>query len=283
MSNVRTFVKVYDNLLDHPAWMDLDPVHVGVWVLALGYCRRNKTYGHLSVRAVMRDGATQGNLDDLVTAGRLHRAGHECADCPQPADGQLYVHAYTEHQNGPEKDAAVSAARAEAGRQGGLARAAKQSAKQSSSKSKQEGGKPKQVLAEREREEEKNTPAPARAAAAAADFDAFWSTYPRKIGKDAAAKAYAKARKTTDAEAITRGLANAVQVWKTTGTEPQFIPHASTWLNAGRWADEVELPGMPAGPAHKPATLMQCSLQDPHGRHETEDAARRYVCMGVEA
>lgn len=283
MSNARTFVKVYDNLLDHPAWMDLDPVHVGVWVLALGYCRRNKTYGHLPVRALTRDGATEADVDALVAAGRLHRAGHECEDCPQPAEGQVYVHAYTEHQNSPERDAELSAKRAEAGRKGGAARVAKQSAEQVA---KQTGSRNKQVQAEREREQkEKDSPARARAAAFAADFETWWETYPHKVGKTAAAKAYEKARRTAgvDADTLMAGLANATAVWVAERRERQFIPHPATWLNQGRWDDDVApLPGMPDA-AHKPATLMQCSLQDPHGRHETEDAARRYVCMGVEA
>jgi len=288
MTNRSTFVKVFTDLDDSPAWVDLDPEHLGLWLLALLYCRRNLTDGHFPARLVRRWGGTDEAAGALVDATRWHAPGHGCDRCPQPEDGQLYLHDFLEYQNSKAEVDELSAKRSEAGRRGGRARQAqavdlqvqetrKQLAKPTGGKTQADASKPQ---AEGEGEGEKDSPARARAAAVAADFESWWEMYPRKVGKAAAAKAYAKARKTTDAEAIAHGLANAVQVWKATGTEAQFIPHASTWLNAGRWADEVELPGMPA---HKPVTLMQCSLQDPHARHETEDAARRYVCMGVEA
>lgn len=69
-------------------------------------------------------------------------------------------------------------------------------------------------------------------------FDDFWQAYPRKIGKDAASKAYTKAVRKTDHETIMAGL--RAQLPKMHETEKQFIPHASTWLNQGRWQDEPE-------------------------------------------
>jgi hypothetical protein len=69
-------------------------------------------------------------------------------------------------------------------------------------------------------------------------FLAFWQAYPRKVGKDAAAKAFANAmgRITEDdpLAVILAGIERALPGW----TDPQFIPHPSTWLNAGCWDDE---------------------------------------------
>jgi len=69
-------------------------------------------------------------------------------------------------------------------------------------------------------------------------FLAFWQTYPRKVGKDAAAKAFAKAMgriaEDDPLAVILAGIERALPGW----TDPDFIPHPSTWLNAGRWADE---------------------------------------------
>ena len=73
------------------------------------------------------------------------------------------------------------------------------------------------------------------------EFDTFWAQYPRKVGKQTAIKAYAKARKMTTAEQILTG----VQLLKreTAGKEPDYIPHPATWLNAGRWDDEPTTKG----------------------------------------
>lgn len=76
-------------------------------------------------------------------------------------------------------------------------------------------------------------------------FERFWSTYPRKVGKDAARKAFEK-RKPDDellglmVAAIRRQKQSPA--WTKDGG--QFIPHPSTWLNEGRWQDEEpEAPG----------------------------------------
>lgn len=77
-------------------------------------------------------------------------------------------------------------------------------------------------------------------------FEAWWRHYPRKVGKDAARTAYAAARKrgATDAE-----LAAALQRQRWP-SDPQFIPHARTWLTQGRWQDD---PTAAAPPASAPA------------------------------
>ena len=64
-------------------------------------------------------------------------------------------------------------------------------------------------------------------------FDDFWMNYPRKVGKDAARKAWASAAKRADPSEILAGLSKAV--WP---ADPQFVPHPSTWLNGGRWQDD---------------------------------------------
>lgn len=68
------------------------------------------------------------------------------------------------------------------------------------------------------------------------EFDTFWAQYPRKVGKQAAIKAYAKSLKLTTPDKILSG----VQLLKTetAGKDADFIPHPASWLNAGRWDDE---------------------------------------------
>lgn len=71
-------------------------------------------------------------------------------------------------------------------------------------------------------------------------FDRFWTAYPKKVGKDAAAKAFAK-RKPDEALLVVMldavGRQCASPAWKKDGG--QFIPNPATWLNQGRWQDEA--------------------------------------------
>jgi hypothetical protein len=77
-----------------------------------------------------------------------------------------------------------------------------------------------------------------------ADFAAFWETYPRRVGKLAAMRAYSKARSLASAAEILDGLARALAHFP---ADLRFVPHAASWLNAGRWLDEHE-PVRPARP-----------------------------------
>lgn len=70
-------------------------------------------------------------------------------------------------------------------------------------------------------------------------FEEFWDHYPRRVGKLAAQRAYDKARKSATQGAILAGL---MLFNRNLPQEERFIPHAATWLNAGRWMDE--LPGV---------------------------------------
>jgi uncharacterized protein YdaU (DUF1376 family) len=83
-----------------------------------------------------------------------------------------------------------------------------------------------------------NTPLPPKGEL----FDLFWKAYPKKVGKDAAYKAFAKRK--PDEQLVKTMIASVrkqadTEQWKKDGG--QFIPHASTWLNEGRWQDETEI------------------------------------------
>lgn len=73
-------------------------------------------------------------------------------------------------------------------------------------------------------------------------FEEFWQTYPRRVGKVAARKAFAKALASGLAaeELILAAARFAAQ--REAEPDPvrreRFTPHPATWLNAGRWADE---------------------------------------------
>lgn len=76
------------------------------------------------------------------------------------------------------------------------------------------------------------------------DFNDFWTLYPRRVSKRAAQKAWDKEMKAgTDPALILAGLRRQLPHFAT--RDEQFIPHAATWLNQGRFEDEISPPQRP--------------------------------------
>ncbi len=71
-----------------------------------------------------------------------------------------------------------------------------------------------------------------------ASFAAFWKHYPKKVGKDAAEKAFARKVKPQDVEAVMDALDKQRSSEQWTQDGGRFIPNPATWLNQGRWKDE---------------------------------------------
>ena len=71
-----------------------------------------------------------------------------------------------------------------------------------------------------------------------APFLTFWNAYPigKKVGKDAAAKAWIKAKPVL--ADVLAALHWQKRSWDWTKEGGQFVPHPSTYLNQGRWKDE---------------------------------------------
>lgn len=69
-------------------------------------------------------------------------------------------------------------------------------------------------------------------------FDEFWTLAPRKKGKGAARKAYARALTLASEDEILEGAKR----WRleSVGKDPTYICHPSTWLNQERWEDEPD-------------------------------------------
>ena len=77
-------------------------------------------------------------------------------------------------------------------------------------------------------------------------FAAFWQTYPRKISKPNAIKAWQKAIRVASPELIIQGAARYAKI--RAGADPEFTAHPATWLNGRRWEDDV-------APLPKPSPL----------------------------
>jgi len=80
-------------------------------------------------------------------------------------------------------------------------------------------------------------------------FDAWYQAYPRRVGRNKAEKAYskaveaiAKADRVSASDAATKLLAWTLErLPSLRATEQKFIPHPSTWLNDGRYRDEIAM------------------------------------------
>lgn len=70
-------------------------------------------------------------------------------------------------------------------------------------------------------------------------FETFWMAYPRKVAKRDAQKAWQQVMKSNDAPTV-EDLFAAVEQYKKTQKDRNFIAYPATWLRAGRWADEQE-------------------------------------------
>ena len=73
------------------------------------------------------------------------------------------------------------------------------------------------------------------------DFATFWKTYPRKVARPNAEKAWAKivkAGELPDMDTLLAAVANQADAkdWRTDQT---YCPHPATWLNGKRWEDSV--------------------------------------------
>ena len=75
-------------------------------------------------------------------------------------------------------------------------------------------------------------------------FDAFWESCPKKVGKQSARQAWTKIKPGAElSRAITQAMKAQVEADHFRGTDGKFyIPHPTTWLNAGRWEDEIQRP-----------------------------------------
>lgn len=84
-------------------------------------------------------------------------------------------------------------------------------------------------------------------------FAEFWELYPRKTAKAAAQKAAkSKATSQTARDEILAGL--RAHLPTLAARDPQYIPHASTWLNGERWRDPPETALTVSNPQQQPLT-----------------------------
>ncbi len=72
------------------------------------------------------------------------------------------------------------------------------------------------------------------------EFNLFWAQYPKKVGKLTAKRSWEKLSLDNQQKAL-EAIVEHRKYWVAKGTDWQFIPHASTWLNQERFEDVMVL------------------------------------------
>lgn len=68
-------------------------------------------------------------------------------------------------------------------------------------------------------------------------FERFWSVYPRKVGKQSAKRAFERVKVPLETLVAAVERQKCSDQWAR--DNGQYIPHPTTWLNQGRWDDEL--------------------------------------------
>jgi hypothetical protein len=70
------------------------------------------------------------------------------------------------------------------------------------------------------------------------EFNLFWAQYPKKVGKLTARRSWEKLSQENQQKAL-EAIVEHRKYWVAKGTDWEFIPHPSTWLNQERFEDEL--------------------------------------------
>lgn len=73
-------------------------------------------------------------------------------------------------------------------------------------------------------------------------FNKFWDLYPRKVNRSGALKIWCERELDARAGTVMAGLECNLAAWRKLRTEPQYIPHAATWLGQDRYTEPSLLP-----------------------------------------
>lgn len=216
----RLYARFDINMDEHPKIAGLSDAAFRAVFESTLYARRQLTDGFIDERVILRRWGS--DVADELTSND--------ADKPSwvKVQGGYQIHDFGEHQ----VTTADIQAKRDAGRKGGLAKASKVLAPATE--------KPLHIASTTLAKTETETETVKRTSSTAAlskEFEAFWASYPKKVGKLAAKKAFEKALTLTEVENIQQALRMLHQ--EVRGKDRQFIPHPATWLNQGRWDDEV--------------------------------------------
>lgn len=119
--------------------------------------------------------------------------------------------------------------------------------------------------------EQRQTPKAPKGAVYPQAFEAFWTLYPNKVGKDAALKAWQKRQKAGDLPSH-ENLAEAIGRYIDAKPADREYCNPSTWLNQGRWQDALAKPTVaPAGVTPAPIRRTEEEWRSALGRFKRDE------------
>lgn len=235
--------KVDDSFYDHPKIENLSMAAIGLWAKAGAWCAKHLTDGVISAKRVRALGGTPAQIKALIKNGLWFEckddsgakcyAFHDWFDM-QPSREQVYEKREIERQKKRKQRANQT------GEIAATSRFTKMSPgdRGGDNPGDNPGDSPGLSLVPDPTRPDPNRSAdadPKNSQKGAAGFDDFWAVVPRKVGKQAARRAWEKAVKLESPQVI-------VQKMREYRDDPnrveEFTKHPSTWLNAGCWDDD---------------------------------------------
>jgi hypothetical protein len=86
-------------------------------------------------------------------------------------------------------------------------------------------------------------------------FSKFWEHYPKRVGKKAALTAWQKAKGKPPIDTILSAISQQIASPNWLKDNGQYIPNPATWINQGRWDDDV---GVQTSSAYQPQPRRVC-------------------------
>jgi hypothetical protein len=257
------WVKIDDQAPEHAKQLQAGPVACWLWVCGLAWCNRHLTDGRIPHSVVT---ALLAGFDTVSLAQQLHDVG-----LWERRDDGYVVHDYGKYQ-----PRASTVRRRQAQSRERLRRWRKQRAGNARETPLQTHMKracnalPVPVPSTEVRDvqhdslvavsksQDRTVNSISLVGANGDNFAAFWSRYPRKVGRKKALETWKKLRPSAElVDRMLRTLEWQVRTAKWLEAGGQYIPHPTTWLNEGRWDDEpVGLPNLTGKNARMAADLL---------------------------
>lgn len=249
------WVKIDDGFCTHPKVLAAGPLAALIQLRAICFASQNQTDGFIPASAVPllllgfeRLGIDEGSIGDYASFG------HQANDIDwapimvsnglwDTVDNGYYIHDYLEWNLSKKDRETFKKQKSKAGKKGMKAR----------------WGQSKRIITDVITDDitkPYHAISTSTSSLSSSEFEQFWDQYPRKIGKKAAMKAWHAAKDKPDLPRILSALAAAKQSSDWTKENGKFIPHPATWLNQGRWDDEVQSLTHTTTPAYRPTKVV---------------------------
>lgn len=244
---VHQTLKDHRKLFDAADELEISPPHmmgllISFWMWAIDNTPTGSLEG-ITPRMISRAAQWDGEAEKLANA--LIRAGW----IDEKDNGTLEIHDWYEYagklidQRQAEKERSQRRRAAAAASADGTENDQQATDGQPQDGPKATGGKSR---VEKSRKRENTPPTPSNEGAETAEkspvevrFSEFWSSYPKKVGKQHALKAWSKIRPTAE---LHEKIMQAVEAQKRSEQwrrdNGRYIPNPATWLNGGYWDNE---------------------------------------------